>query len=274
MNRKFLIKSISNVLMLGILCILILLGLDSIVIIKPFVLFVLIIFIVFLSYFYYLENNFFAFKEERLKLVYNIIDYLHVIISAGAIMQLIFLIWFFPATVTQTSMNPTLYENEKIIIIHNNKSFVRFDIVVFKVDVARQVNITKDEDNELWIKRVVGLPGDSIKYHSGKLYVNDELIAEPHLYDDNNQFKQGLYKDKKGIYHEYNAYTQDFTLLTILALNHLPGSVIPDDYFLLLGDNRTYSKDSRQIGLVHRSQIIGKGRYIIRDLITWEKIGG
>ncbi len=272
MDYKLLIKSISTILMLGILCILILLGLNSIVIIPLFPLLTILIVIAFVSYRFFLEKNAFG-NAKKVKIIYNIIDYANIVISAVFIVQIIFFVWFFPATVLQASMNPTLYENEKVIISHNNSKLNRFDIIVFKVDQKKQVNISKIEDQELWVKRIIGLPGETINYLDGKLYVNDELVIEHYLYDENNHFFSGVYTDKKGRLSSYNTYTQDFALTSILNLSHFSGETIPEDYFLLLGDNRGYSKDSRYIGLVHRSQIIGKGKYIIRSLFVWEKLG-
>ena len=56
------------------------------------------------------------------------------------------------------------------------------------------------------------------------------------------------------------------------ALTGLEGDVIPDGYYLLLGDNRTNSYDSWSIGLVSKDLIVGKATYRIKSLLKFERI--
>lgn len=207
-----------------------------------------------------------------------IIDYFAVFVYAFFFLQLFFNYVLFPAVVNQTSMNPTLYEGNRIIVINGNNKLDRFDVVVFKLDLDRQSVYDEDIDNQLWVKRVIGLPGEKIEYKDGVLYVNNQIVNEPYLYDKNGNFHNGYYSDKSGVKY-YNSYTNDFTIeeallaTKTLTISEIQAGVIPKDYYLLLGDNRANSWDSRRIGLVHKSQIIGEGRYIIDDLFNWKKIG-
>lgn len=126
-----------------------------------------------------------------------------------------------PIRVNGTSMDPTL-ENGDIMILnkigYRITKIKRFDIVVIKY---------KDE---LLIKRVIGLPGEKIKYENNTLYVNGKKLDE--------EF------DK--------TYTYNF------SLKEIGSTTVPDDSYFVLGDNREVSKDSRSIGFIDREDIIGK----------------
>lgn len=127
---------------------------------------------------------------------------------------------FSPIRVSGDSMVPTLLNNDIMIlnkIGYRLNGLDRFDIVV--------VNYK----NEQIIKRVIGLPGDYVEYKDDKLYINNELVEEP-------------YERKE---------TEDF-ILEMLGEN-----VIPKDKYLVLGDNRPISKDSRMIGLIDKKDIKG-----------------
>jgi signal peptidase I len=125
-------------------------------------------------------------------------------------------------------MYPTLHDGYVMLldeIYYKFDKLDRFDIVVIKY---------KDSSgkSELIIKRVIGLPGDKIEYKDNILYVNDEAIEEKFLSDD--------------------VVTNDFNV------SDLGYEVIPDDMYLVLGDNREDSLDSRDIGLITKKDILGK----------------
>ena len=145
----------------------------------------------------------------------------------------------FVATLQQvvgSSMEPNYKDNDIILL---NKFYYRFfevkrfDIISFEYD-----------DTKYLIKRVIGLPGDTVEYKDNVLYINGEVMEEKFLTDD--------------------VITYDFNL------TDLGYDVIPDDMYLVLGDNRENSLDSREIGLIKKSDILGKA-----NLRVWpiNKIG-
>ena len=133
---------------------------------------------------------------------------------------------FVPIMVSGNSMVPTLNNGDVMILNKFNylvNDIKRFDIVVV------------DYENEYIIKRVIGLPGDYVEYKNDILYVNGKKIKE-----------------------EYDReYTEDFNL------NDLSIEKIPNNYYLVLGDNRPISKDSRKIGLIDKKNIKGSTNFIL-----------
>lgn len=134
-----------------------------------------------------------------------------------------------PVIVRGDSMYNTLEDGEVLFlskISYRQDDIKRFDIVV-----------VKDFDNDLIIKRVIGIPGDSIEYKEGILYINNKKVTEEYT-----DFKM-----------------EDFDVDSICELTDLEcNGIIPDDYYLVLGDNRKVSADSRVKGLIEEEQILGK----------------
>ncbi|NLM32744.1 MAG: signal peptidase I [Acholeplasmataceae bacterium] len=208
------------------------------------------------------------------KLLYNTLDFFQTLTFALVLFLCIFTFWFFPATVQGRSMMPTLVENNRVLISVGNKKLSRFDIVV--IDATELLEVHSEDD--LIIKRIIGLPGDNFYYQDGKLYLYVDgiptLIEEPYLVDEEGNFL------KNGIL--YDTETEDFTLsdFCIIGSNldnqcEINGEIkIPGDYFFVMGDNRGRNKsvDSRTFGLIHRSKIVGKAKYIRQGLFKWKKL--
>lgn len=113
-------------------------------------------------------------------------------------------------------MFPTLH-NGDLALCSRFSSIDRFDVVVVNVD------------NVKIIKRVIGLPNETIEYKDNKLYINGEQVQ-----DNYN-----------------NGYTKDFKYS------------LKDKEYFCLGDNRENSKDSREYGGFTRNQIVGEKLYEI-----------
>ena len=157
------------------------------------------------------------------KKIKEILPYIIIIIVVVLIRSFIIT----PIIVSGDSMKPNLHNKEILLerkIGYNSTSIKRFDIVVIK------------NDNEEIIKRIIGMPGEHISYKNNKLYVNDKLMETNFNYRDTN----------------------DFNLEEICSCTS-----IPEGKYLVLGDNRPISKDSRIIGLVDEKDILGKAVYRI-----------
>ena len=128
-----------------------------------------------------------------------------------------------PVRVDGTSMDSTLKNGEILILNKLDKSYERFDVVV--------VNVEVDGKKSKLVKRIIGLPGESIEYKDNELYINDKIIEDVST-----------------------SRTNDFSLKEIYNIDKLP-----DDCYFVMGDNRKYSRDSRDytVGIIRKEDIVG-----------------
>ncbi len=130
-----------------------------------------------------------------------------------------------PRFIPSGSMQPTLQIDDRLIIDKVSYHFQtpkRGDIVVFSPTKILQIEHFKDD----FIKRVIGIPGDKIEVKQGKVYRNDRALVENYI--------------KEIPQYQYGPI------------------VVPDDRYLVLGDNRNNSYDSHYWGFVPRQNFIGK----------------
>ncbi|KGR73369.1 signal peptidase I [Streptococcus phocae subsp. salmonis] len=151
------------------------------------------------------------------------------------------------------SMDPTLAHKERLIILKHTR-INRFDIVV-----AQEEEHGKKKEI---VKRVVGMPGDNIKYKDDTLYINGKKTKEPYLVKYLNEFK----KDKLASTYSYNnifqqlaEYSEAFTTDTD---GHTEFEVnVPKGEYFLLGDDRIVSRDSREVGTFKEKDLIGEVKF-------------
>ncbi len=145
---------------------------------------------------------------------------------------LVILFLYRPVKVEGTSMMPSLYDQERLFINQFSYKFglgsiKRGDTVVF---------LYPDDPTKSYIKRVIGLPGDTVAVDDGYVIVNGRKLVENYVPPD--------YRDDR---------------------SYSPTLVPPDDYFVL-GDHRSSSNDSRAWGFVPRSYIYGKAVFVFWPL--------
>lgn len=147
-----------------------------------------------------------------------------------------------PVVVEGKSMYPTLQEGEfgfSNIIGLKLGEIQRFDIVVIKVP----------DQNKNIVKRVIGLPGDTVEFRDNKLYINNTFVEEPFL---------------------DNEYVDSFNDNTYFTVDFGPLIVPPGEYFVA-GDNRQNSSDSRNgYGTFSKENVISKG---VMVLYPFDKFG-
>ena len=156
------------------------------------------------------------------------------------------------------SMDPTLADGEVLFVV-KHLPINRFDIVVAH----------EDDGNKDIVKRVIGLPGDTIRYQNDKLYVNGNETNEPYLADYIKRFKDdklqstysgtGFEGDKGTFFRSIAQKAQAFTVDVNYNTNF--SFTVPEGEYLLLGDDRLVSSDSRHIGTFKAKDITGEAKF-------------
>lgn len=136
-----------------------------------------------------------------------------------------------------SSMHPTFEDGELLIVkkyenIIKHPKYTRGEIIIFSPPIKG--------NKKLYIKRIIGLPGDKISIEGGKLYINDKLLNEPYI--ENDLYTEAIYLDGP--------------------------HAIPEDELFVVGDNRHPggSIDSRTFGEVPFKNVVGKVSYRIFPL--------
>ncbi|EQC71724.1 Signal peptidase I [Streptococcus sp. HSISS2] len=158
-----------------------------------------------------------------------------------------------PVQVDGHSMDPTLADRQRVIVLKHT-SIERFDIVV-----AKEVEEGKTKQI---VKRVIGMPGDTITYQNDKLTVNGKEVKEKYL----KEFQAAFAKDKLQKEYDYRDYFQqlakDAKAFTVNAEGNTTFTVtVPEGKYFLLGDNRIVSKDSRAVGYFDKSALVGEVKF-------------
>ena len=152
---------------------------------------------------------------------------------------------FNPVSVDVSSMKPTVYDRD-IGLVNvfdaSHQEYHRFDVVVIKMD----------EKKDYLIKRVIGLPGETIAYRDDHLYVNGVLVEEDFL---DKEYVEATKKELNS-----PTFTQDVIEITL-----------KENEYYCLGDNRPHSSDSRVYGPFRYDEIKGKGILILFPFnhMTW-----
>lgn len=175
------------------------------------------------------ENNIKKVKSKnQKKIISEIVSWTRAIVLAVVLSFIITRVIIVNAVVPSPSMVNTINVGDRFIA--NRLSYLfkdpeRYDIVVFKFP---------DDESMLYVKRIIGLPGETVEIIDGKVYINgnseplrDDFLPEPMNPED------------------YGPY------------------VVPEGHYFMLGDNRNYSEDSRfwQTPFVAKNKILGKATF-------------
>lgn len=176
--------------------------------------------------FYCKENNLIPIiMMERMGKFF--IDTLEVIVFAVAIFLFVYLLILQPHKIKGASMEPNFPNGEYLLsdkVSYRLGEPDRGDVIIFQAP-------TSEEDE--FIKRIIGLPGDTVAITNQKVVVNGELLNETYL-------------------------PEDFVTDPGAFLKPDSEAVVPEDNFFVLGDNRSHSSDSRAWGFVPKDKITGK----------------
>lgn len=175
-------------------------------------------------------------EPKKKSLGREILEWVLVIVVAVAAALLIRTFIFEPVRVDGSSMLNTLHDNEYMIVTKYQYLFrdpERFDVVICHYPGRGNTN---------FVKRIVGIPGDTVAMQDGVLYVNGEAVDEPYI-------------DNKA---DYNMAPQ----------------LVEEGHYFVMGDNRPHSNDShvRTVGQLTRDQIVGKVRVVAWPISAWRTI--
>jgi signal peptidase I len=155
------------------------------------------------------------------------LDILEVIVFAIAIFLFLYLLVFQPHKIKGASMDPNFQDGEFLLtdkVTYRFRAPKRGDVIVFKAPLA---------EGEEYIKRIIGLPGETVLVKNNKIYINGKVIDE--IYIGPNVVTDG------------NAFLAEGATTTV-----------PADSYFVLGDNRSHSSDSRAWGFVPKKDINGR----------------
>lgn len=174
---------------------------------------------------------------EIIKKIYGfLLDSVQTFLIAAAIFLVIYLFLFRPYEVKGDSMFPNFYDKEYVLtnlIILRFKEPTTGDVVVFKAP---------PEPEKDYIKRVIGVPGDSVSIKDGLVYVNGKIF-------DESKYLSSSVKTFPG------AYLQEGETVTV-----------PSGQYFVMGDNRGASSDSREWGFVKKQDFIGESLFVYLPL--------
>ena len=154
------------------------------------------------------------------------LDILEVIVFAVGIFFFVYLLIMRPHKIKGQSMHPNFPDSEYLLtekVTYYLRDPERGDVVVFTPPVS------EDE----FIKRVIGLPGETVMLRDGRVYINDALLDEPYLAAD-------LRTDEGQFLQEGESH------------------LVPEGQYFVMGDNRPHSSDSRAWGPIFKKPISGR----------------
>ena len=187
-------------------------------------------------------------EDDERTLLEDILDFVKVFVISAIVILLFVNFVAHPVRVEGESMYPTLkngefgFTNVGGVLLNGVE---RGDIVV----------VTMEEDGQKthWVKRVVGLPGETVSCVNDVIYINGKVLDETKYIDPD--YRQSLV-DKFGYFNKVpNADNTDVVDFEEVKLK--------DDEYYVMGDNRPYSKDSRYVGPVKKSQIFAKKMLVL-----------
>ena len=206
-------------------------------------------------------------KEKKPKtLAQNILEWVVTIVAALLIAFVIRTFIFEPVKVDGASMNDTLVDGEIMVVTKYEYSTAsipftdikftvggnpqRFDVVICNYPDRKSSGLFGIVGDTNFVKRVIGLPGDTLKLENGYLYLKAAGETEFTKYDE--PYISDAYR---------SGYLTNFAEYTV-----------PDGYYFVMGDHRNNSNDSRSVGPITRDMIVGKVACVVYPFSSFRSI--
>jgi len=172
----------------------------------------------------------------------ELVEWIKALAIAGVLVVLIRWLLVSPFIVDGPSMKPNFHDRDRIIvnkIIYDIRAPKRGEVIVFHVP----------QEGRDFIKRVIGVPGDTVKVDGDTVLINGEEIVEHYLQAEIDKAKAS------GIpYNKVEGFPN----------SRFPDGTVPEGTLFVMGDNRSNSEDSRMIGFIPLEHVVGRA-----DLVYW-----
>lgn len=204
-------------------------------------------------------------REYNRPLVYVLFLLVGVLYSVGGAWCLphVFEAFYLPTE----SMAPTFLEGDHVLadkLAYRKAMPKRGDVVIFRV--PRKPGLT-------WIKRVIGLPGDTVEVKDSEVFVNDKQLDRDRVPASSLSGIAGIPEGQAFV--ESNAGSRYLILIGKGKDPDYPKTLVPEGKFFVLGDHRDRSLDSRdpELGFVPLGDILGNVPYIYYPAGGWDRFG-
>ncbi|GAX06111.1 signal peptidase I [Secundilactobacillus pentosiphilus] len=160
--------------------------------------------------------------------------------------------WLVPVNVSGASMEPNLKNGQHVVAV-KTAPVKRYSVIVFDAGGV-DANAAPKEN---YVKRVIGMPGDSIRYSkTGKLYVNGKYQAQNYI--SKYQQQAGTVTGYQNGFNLVSAARQnDWSNKWSMAIGNNRINKVPKNCYFVMGDHRSVSEDSRMYGFVPKSKLVG-----------------
>ena len=212
------------------------------------------------------------------KILNTILDNIKTIFYALVIAIFIRSFFFQPFYIPSSSMEPNLLVGDRIFVSKYSYGYSKhsfpFSPPVFKKRIFFEdphygdliVFKTPQDNRTDYIKRLIGLPGDTIQFVDGKIKINDKIIKREKI-NSSNKVRCGSQIHEVNYFKEIlpNGITYNAAYNKYGTMKNSDKYTVPKDHYFFLGDNRDCSKDSRflsSVGYVSKLNLVGRARII------------
>ena len=166
------------------------------------------------------------------KILNFFLDSIQALVLALSFFVLLYLFIAQPNQVHGLSMYPNFHDAEFLLtekLTYHTRDPNYGDVVIFKAPPSEACAENECE----YIKRVVAIPGDTVKVADGKVWLNGSILEEPYIPEEYATNPGSFLRENRPI-------------------------IVPPNEYLLLGDNRPHSRDGREFGTIAKEEIVGR----------------